>query len=59
MVAIITPWNSPRDIDELEAGDPRWRAGCAAVVKPSEYTSASMLEFAALLPASRTAHTAS
>ena len=50
VVAIITPWNSPLTLTSWKLA-PALAAGCTAVVKPSEYTSASMLEFAALLPA--------
>jgi len=47
VVAIITPWNSPLTLTSWKLA-PALAAGCAAVVKPSEFTSASMLEFAAL-----------
>lgn len=47
VVAIITPWNSPLTLTSWKLG-PALAAGCTAVVKPSEFTSASMLEFAAL-----------
>ncbi len=50
VVAIITPWNSPLTLTSWKLA-PALAAGCTAVIKPSEYTSASMLEFAALLPA--------
>ena len=50
VVAIITPWNSPLTLTSWKLA-PALAAGCTAVVKPSEYTSASMLECAALLPA--------
>ncbi|HKU87997.1 MAG TPA: aldehyde dehydrogenase [Casimicrobiaceae bacterium] len=45
VVAIITPWNSPLTLTSWKLA-PALAAGCTAVVKPSEYTSASMLEFA-------------
>lgn len=47
VVAIITPWNSPLTLTSWKLA-PALAAGCTAVVKPSEFTSASMLEFAAL-----------
>lgn len=47
VVAIITPWNSPLSLTTWKLA-PALAAGCTAVVKPSEYTSASMVEFAAL-----------
>ena len=47
VVAIITPWNSPLTLTSWKLA-PALAAGCTAVVKPSEYTSASMLEFARL-----------
>jgi (Z)-2-((N-methylformamido)methylene)-5-hydroxybutyrolactone dehydrogenase len=47
VVAIITPWNSPLTLTSWKLA-PALAAGCTAVVKPSEYTSASMVEFAAL-----------
>jgi (Z)-2-((N-methylformamido)methylene)-5-hydroxybutyrolactone dehydrogenase len=47
VVAIITPWNSPLTLTSWKLA-PALAAGCTAVVKPSEYTSASMIEFAAL-----------
>ncbi|MER1968986.1 aldehyde dehydrogenase [Castellaniella sp. GW247-6E4] len=47
VVAIITPWNSPLTLTSWKLA-PALAAGCVAVVKPSEFTSASMLEFAAL-----------
>src|SRR5947207_4880608 len=45
VVAIITPWNSPLTLTSWKLA-PALAAGCTAVVKPSEYTSVSMLEFA-------------
>jgi hypothetical protein len=45
VVAIITPWNSPLTLTSWKLA-PALAAGCTTVVKPSEYTSASMLEFA-------------
>ncbi len=47
VVAIITPWNSPLTLTSWKLA-PALAAGCTAVIKPSEYTSASMLEFAQL-----------
>ncbi len=47
VVAIITPWNSPLTLTSWKLA-PALAAGCVAVVKPSEFTSASMLEYAAL-----------
>jgi (Z)-2-((N-methylformamido)methylene)-5-hydroxybutyrolactone dehydrogenase len=47
VVAIITPWNSPLTLTSWKLA-PALAAGCTVVVKPSQYTSASMLEFAAL-----------
>ena len=48
VIAIITPWNSPLTLTSWKLA-PALAAGCTAVVKPSEFTSASMLELAALL----------
>ena len=47
VVAIITPWNSPLTLTSWKLA-PALAAGCTVVVKPSEFTSASMLEFARL-----------
>jgi len=47
VVAIITPWNSPLTLTSWKLA-PALAAGCTAVIKPSEFTSASMIEFAAL-----------
>jgi acyl-CoA reductase-like NAD-dependent aldehyde dehydrogenase len=47
VVAIITPWNSPLTLTSWKLA-PALAAGCTAVVKPSEFTSASMVEFAQL-----------
>ena len=47
VVAIITPWNSPLTLTTWKLA-PALAAGCTAVVKPSEFTSASMIEFAQL-----------
>jgi aldehyde dehydrogenase (NAD+) len=47
VVAIITPWNSPLTLTSWHLA-PALAAGCTAVVKPSEFTSASMLELAPL-----------
>lgn len=46
-VAIITPWNSPLTLTSWKLA-PALAAGCTAVIKPSEFTSASMVEFAQL-----------
>jgi len=47
VVAAITPWNSPLLLLAWKIA-PALAAGCTIVVKPSEFTSASTLEFAAL-----------
>jgi len=47
VVGIITPWNSPLTLTSWKLA-PALAAGCTAVIKPSEFTSASMLEFAPL-----------
>jgi acyl-CoA reductase-like NAD-dependent aldehyde dehydrogenase len=47
VVVIITPWNSPLTLTSWKLA-PALAAGCTAVIKPSEFTSASMIEFAAL-----------
>jgi aldehyde dehydrogenase (NAD+) len=47
VVAIITPWNSPLTLTSWKLA-PALAAGCTTVIKPSEYTSASMIELAAL-----------
>jgi (Z)-2-((N-methylformamido)methylene)-5-hydroxybutyrolactone dehydrogenase len=47
VVAIITPWNSPLMLTAWKLA-PALAAGCTVVVKPSEFTSASMLEFVKL-----------
>jgi aldehyde dehydrogenase (NAD+) len=47
VVAIITPWNSPLTLTSWKLA-PALAAGCTAVIKPSEFTSASMLELAKL-----------
>jgi aldehyde dehydrogenase (NAD+) len=47
VVAIITPWNSPLTLTSWKLA-PALAAGCTTVIKPSEFTSASILEFAAL-----------
>jgi aldehyde dehydrogenase (NAD+) len=46
VVAIITPWNSPLTLTSWKLA-PALAAGCTTVIKPSEYTSASLLELAA------------
>ncbi|WP_028217088.1 aldehyde dehydrogenase [Paraburkholderia oxyphila] len=48
VVAIITPWNSPLMLLTWKLA-PALAAGCTVVIKPSEFTSASTLEFVALL----------
>ena len=47
VVAAITPWNSPLLLLVWKLA-PALAAGCTMVVKPSEFTSASTLEFAEL-----------
>jgi (Z)-2-((N-methylformamido)methylene)-5-hydroxybutyrolactone dehydrogenase len=47
VVAIITPWNSPLLLASWKIA-PALAAGCTIVIKPSEFTSASTLEFAEL-----------
>ena len=47
VVAVITPWNSPLLIAAIKAAN-ALAAGCTVVIKPSEFTSASTLEFAKL-----------
>jgi aldehyde dehydrogenase (NAD+) len=47
VIGIITPWNSPLTLTSWKLA-PALAAGCTAVVKPSEFTSASMLELAKL-----------
>ena len=47
VVAALTAWNSPLQFLALKCA-PALAAGCAVVVKPSEFASASSLEFAAL-----------
>ena len=47
VVAAITPWNSPLMLASWKIA-PALAAGCTIVVKPSEFTSASTLEFAEL-----------
>ena len=48
VVGAITAWNSPLLFIAWKAA-PAIAAGCAVVVKPSEFTSASTLEYAALV----------
>ncbi|MBI4185324.1 MAG: aldehyde dehydrogenase [Proteobacteria bacterium] len=48
VVAAIVPWNSPLLLTTWKLA-PALAAGNAVVVKPSEFTSASMLEFCALI----------
>lgn len=47
VVVALTAWNSPLQFLCLKTA-PALAAGCAVVVKPSEFTSATSLEFAAL-----------
>jgi len=47
VVAAITPWNSPLLLAAWKVA-PALAAGCTVVIKPSEFTSASTLEFAEL-----------
>ena len=47
VVAAITPWNSPLLLGAWKIA-PALAAGCTVVLKPSEFTSASSLEFADL-----------
>jgi (Z)-2-((N-methylformamido)methylene)-5-hydroxybutyrolactone dehydrogenase len=42
--AFVTPWNSPLMLAGWKMA-PALAAGCTVVIKPSEYTSASLLEF--------------
>ncbi|MGR3376284.1 aldehyde dehydrogenase [Salipiger abyssi] len=48
VVAAIVPWNSPLMLMMWKLA-PALAAGCTFVLKPSEHTSASALEFAALM----------
>jgi aldehyde dehydrogenase (NAD+) len=48
VVAAITPWNSPLLLATWKLA-PALAAGCTIVVKPSEFTSASTLEFMKLV----------
>jgi len=48
VVAALTAWNSPLGFFTIKCA-PALAAGCAVVVKPSEFASASSLEFAALI----------
>ena len=47
VVAALTPWNSPLMLAGWKIA-PALAAGCTVVIKPSEFTSASTLEFAEL-----------
>ncbi|HEX5130646.1 MAG TPA: aldehyde dehydrogenase [Usitatibacter sp.] len=47
VVAAVTPWNSPLLLAGWKIA-PALAAGCTVVIKPSEFTSASTLEFAEL-----------
>ncbi|OZC87162.1 carnitine dehydratase [Rhodococcus sp. 06-412-2C] len=48
VVGIITPWNSPLLLLVWKLA-PALAAGCSVVIKPSEYTSTSTLEFVRLM----------
>lgn len=48
VVAAIIPWNSPLFLTTWKLA-PALAAGCTVVFKPSEYTSASLLEFARII----------
>jgi (Z)-2-((N-methylformamido)methylene)-5-hydroxybutyrolactone dehydrogenase len=48
VVLALTAWNSPLNFFALKCA-PALAAGCAVVLKPSEFSSVSSLEFAALL----------
>lgn len=48
VVAALTAWNSPLWFAAIKCA-PAMAAGCSVVVKPSEFASASTLEFAALV----------
>ncbi|MBX3596717.1 MAG: aldehyde dehydrogenase [Rhizobiaceae bacterium] len=48
VVAAITPWNSPLFLTAWKLA-PALAAGCTVVIKPSEHTSVSMLEFCKLV----------
>jgi aldehyde dehydrogenase (NAD+) len=48
--AMITPWNSPLLLTTWKLA-PALAAGCTAVIKPSEFTSASVLELMKLVEA--------
>lgn len=47
VIAIITPWNSPLPLTSWKLA-PALAAGCTVVVKPSEFSSASMVALARL-----------
>lgn len=47
VIGVITPWNSPLMLTGFKIA-PALAAGCTVVIKPSEFTSAATLEFAAL-----------
>ncbi|WP_038211185.1 aldehyde dehydrogenase [Xenophilus azovorans] len=47
VIAAITPWNSPLTLTSWKVA-PALAAGNVVVIKPSEFTSASLLEFARL-----------
>jgi aldehyde dehydrogenase (NAD+) len=50
VVGCIMPWNSPLPLTSLKLA-PALAAGCTVVLKPSEFTSASLLEFVKLVEA--------
>ncbi|HEY0682890.1 MAG TPA: aldehyde dehydrogenase [Steroidobacter sp.] len=47
VIGIITPWNSPLTLTSWKLA-PALAAGCTAVIKPSEFTSCAIVEFADL-----------
>ena len=47
VIGIITPWNSPLTLTTWKLA-PALAAGCTAVIKPSEFTSCAIVEFADL-----------
>lgn len=55
VVAALTAWNSPLWFAAVKCA-PAMAAGCAVVVKPSEFASASTLEFARLVEESALPH---
>jgi aldehyde dehydrogenase (NAD+) len=47
VIGIITPWNSPLTLTSWKLA-PALAAGCTVVIKPSEFTSCAIVEFADL-----------